>query len=95
MIANDAKSSDTIKALFSFVSKCHDKNRADLALAVLGQAVSADPTVPDFYVARADVYCQKRDLRRAKRDLDEADRLRPEYPGLKDRLDSIRTQLED
>jgi tetratricopeptide (TPR) repeat protein len=93
MMAIDAKSQETIQALYLYVGKCCQLGRADEAIEFLNQSLKVNGAAPEIYRARGLAYMQKGELLRAQQDFEQVLRLRPDFPNAKEALKEIRSRL--
>ena len=90
MIAIDARSPETIQAQLILAAKCLDLHRPDEAIALLNRFLKINDAVPEMYNARGFAYLQKGDWNRAREDFEQVVRLSPQFPGVQEKLESIR-----
>ena len=95
MMAIDVKSPVTIQAELLVAGVYLNLNRPEAAIDSLGDFLKHNPAVPDIYNARGIAHAQKGDLIHAKEDFEQVLRIRPNYADAQERLNAIKTQLDN
>lgn len=89
----NAKSPETIQSQFMLAAKYLELNRPDEAIGLLSQILQIHDAAPQIYNARGLAYLLKNDLPRAKQDFEQVVRLFPQFPGAREKLNTIRAKL--
>lgn len=93
MTTIDARSPETLQALFIVVTKCLELTRPDVAIDLLSRSLESNDADPRLYNLRAHAYLQKSDWNHAKDDFEQVLRLAPQFPEAQEKLNAVRAKL--